>query len=251
MSRTIVVVPCYNEAERMDRSAFVAFAAQHPDLHFLTVNDGSRDRTGELLDELAGNHPESFTALQLEKNGGKAEAVRRGVMHALTEMSPDFVAYWDADLATPLDAILDFRAVLEARHDIILVMGSRVALMGRSIERQPMRHYLGRISATLAGLTLRLRVYDTQCGAKMFRATEEVRAIFADRFATRWIFDIEILARMIAWRKRNSAPPIEQAIVEYPLMQWRDVRGSNIKATDYLRSFRELFAIRRFLRKSR
>lgn len=244
MSRTLVVVPCYNEAERMDRSAFVSFAGEHPDIHFLTVNDGSRDRTGELLEELARQHPESFTALQLERNGGKAEAVRQGVMRAL-QMSPDFVAYWDADLATPLDAILDFRAVLEARPEIVLVMGSRIALMGRAIERQPTRHYLGRISATLASIALRLRVYDTQCGAKMFRATEETRSIFSEHFATRWIFDIEVLARMIAWRKRNSAPPIEQAIVEYPLMSWRDVRGSNIKARDYLRSFRELFTIRR------
>jgi len=245
MSRTLVVVPCYNEAERMDRSAFVDFAGAHPDIHFLTVNDGSRDRTGELLEELAAAHPTSFTALQLAQNSGKAEAVRQGVVHALEQMSPDFVAYWDADLATPLDAILDFRSVLEKRGEIVLVMGSRIALMGRAIERQTTRHYLGRISATLASIALRLRVYDTQCGAKMFRATEEVRAVFSEKFATRWIFDIEILARMINWRKRSGAPQIEQAIVEYPLMQWRDVRGSNIKARDYLRSFRELFTIRR------
>ncbi len=245
MSTTIVVVPCYNEANRLDVDAFKSFANGYPGIRFLFVNDGSHDRTLEILRELEAYDPLAFTAHSVEKNGGKAAAVRVGILRAL-DISSDFVAFWDADLATPLETIPDFRAILEARPEIQVVIGSRVNLLGRLIERQPMRHYLGRIAATLASMTLRLSVYDTQCGAKMFRSNQETRDLFDELFRTRWIFDIEILARLIRRRHRLHLPPVTSAVYEHPLMVWRDVRGSNIKAGDFLKSFLELRIIRKY-----
>lgn len=244
MPITIVVVPCYNEAIRLDVDAFKSFATGHPDFRFLFVNDGSRDRTLEILQELERYDPLAFKAHSVEKNGGKAAAVRVGVLRALDIPSSDFVAFWDADLATPLDTLPEFTAILEARPEIQLVIGSRVNLLGRSIERKPVRHYLGRIAATLASFTLRLSVYDTQCGAKMFRSNQETRDLFTEPFRTRWIFDIELLARLIKRRSQLALPPVTTAVYEHPLMVWRDVRGSNIKAGDFLKSFLELKIIR-------
>lgn len=244
MPQTIVVVPCYNEASRLNIEVFKSFAHDHRDIHFLLVNDGSQDRTEEIIRRLQADDPACFTAYSLPRNSGKAEAVRHGILRAF-ESSPDYVAFWDADLATPLEAILDFRLILADRPQIEVVIGSRVKLLGRAIERRPIRHYLGRIAATLASITLRLHVYDTQCGAKMFRATPDMAAIFSTKFQTRWIFDIELLARLIQQRHGSGLPSIEQIVYEMPLVQWRDVRGSNVKAGDFLSSALELVTVRR------
>lgn len=244
MSLTIVVVPCYNEAARLDLQAFRDFVTDRSDIRFLFVNDGSRDNTLEIIRGLEKENPHAFIVHSLKRNSGKAEAVRTGVMEGL-KLQPDHIAYWDADLATPLESIPLFIEVLESRPDIQLVMGSRVNLLGRQIERRPLRHYLGRIAATLASLTLGLSVYDTQCGAKMFRANPETEELFGNPFLTRWIFDIELLARMSAYRRRKELPPVESAVYELPLDIWRDVRGSNIRMSDFLKSFFELRIIRK------
>ena len=119
----------------------------------LLVDDGSTDRTPHVLEQLRALHPRRVSVLGLGTNVGKAEAVRRGVKLRYRR-SPAMVGYWDADLATPLDAILQFRAVLVERPELSLVMGSRVALLGRQIRRQWTRHFLGRAFATAASLAL-------------------------------------------------------------------------------------------------
>src|SRR5262249_3624494 len=150
------------------------------------VNDGSTDATLEVLHDLRRRRPEGFTICDLSRNGGKAEAVRQGLLRAF-EAEPDYVGYWDADLSTPLDAVLTFGWLLDSRRDIDMVFGARVSLLGRAVARQPLRHYLGRVFATAASIALGIGFYDTQCGAKLFRASREIKALFESRFSSRWI----------------------------------------------------------------
>ena len=195
IAETVVVVPCYNEAARLDLAAFAAFLEHSDGVALLLVDDGSTDETPRVLERLRAAHPKRIAVLGLGANVGKAEAVRRGVKLALSR-GPALVGYWDADLATPLEAIVDFRTVLAQRPEVVLVMGSRVALLGRQIRRSWKRHFLGRAFATAASLILGLTVYDTQCGAKLFRVTRQTAALFDRPFRARWIFDVEILARI-------------------------------------------------------
>ncbi|MGD9636831.1 MAG: glycosyltransferase [Pirellulales bacterium] len=241
---TVIVVPCYNEAARLDVQAFAAFLAQSRGVSFVMVDDGSSDHTREVLEQLRAADPRRIAVLGLGENVGKAEAVRRGVKAALRR-APAMIGYWDADLATPLSSIERFRDVLGQRPELLLVMGSRVGLLGRRIERSWQRHFTGRAFATAASLVLGLAVYDTQCGAKLFRVTPETTALFDRPFQTRWIFDVEILARMVAARTRNEQGAAADVIYEYPLERWQDVAGSRLKPRDFVVAAIDLAMIRR------
>ncbi len=232
---TTIIIPCYNEAERLDADAFMEYAAREPDVRFLFVDDGSTDDTGTLIERLASEN-EAFDALRLPRNMGKAEAVRLGMLRAF-EDGASYAGFWDADLATPLDDIRVFRNLLDQRDDIQMIFGSRVNLLGRSVKRNLVRHWVGRIFATLAVAVIRVPIYDTQCGAKMFRQTELVRSIFQDPFISKWIFDVELVARLTRAKRlagaNNNVPRPHDIIYEHPLFVWRDVAGSKLRYSDF------------------
>ena len=242
MARHVIVVPCFNEERRLKTDEFLAYAAAHDDVRLLFVDDGSTDGTRGVLEGMRQRSDGRVDVLVLEKNGGKAEAVRHGVLHAATG-GPASFGFWDADLSTPLDEILPFVALLEERPELMVVMGSRVKLLGRDIERKTMRHYLGRIFATCASMVLGLPVYDTQCGAKLFRNTRGTRWAFRAPFLSRWLFDVELLARLGLLGKRRPAYDTHRCVYERPLTTWRDVAGSKIKLTDWLKAAGELARI--------
>ena len=237
---TVLVIPAYNEAARLDRAAFMTFVAAAGSPRLLFVNDGSSDTTGEMLSGMAAASSR-IAVLTLERNSGKAEAVRRGVLAAF-DMGADLIGYWDADLATPLAAAGELEAELDRWPETLLVMGSRVRLLGRTISRHATRHYLGRVFSTAASLVLGLGAYDTQCGAKLFRASAELRDCFARPFNSRWIFDVELLSRLAdAVAMRGIAP--ERSIREFPLTEWRDLGSSRLSVADFARAPLELLRI--------
>jgi dolichyl-phosphate beta-glucosyltransferase len=245
--RTVVVVPCYNEASRLNCEAFESALAGEENLEFIFVNDGSRDETGERLMALRRRAGERAHVLDLEHNSGKAEAVRQGVLRAF-QLDAGYIGYWDADLSTPLDCIESFAGELEARN-VSLILGSRVLLLGRNIVRSPWRHYVGRVFATLASLSLGFAVYDTQCGAKLFRATDALRDVFSRPFEVTWTFDVELLERLDGLRNSSYRFEIERECAEYPLPQWIDTPGSKLNPAQYPKILGEVarLAIRRLL----
>ena len=242
MASAAIVVPCYNEEKRLDVASFRDFSDRSHGITFLFVDDGSTDETLQLLQSLQATDPNKFSVLSLPQNQGKAEAVRRGVLTAI-ESQPDYVGFWDADLATPLHAIPKFVDLVESRPDLEMIMGSRVKLLGRKIERRRSRHYLGRVFATAVSTILGLDVYDTQCGAKLFRVTPSIGTLFQQPFLSRWIFDVEILARLIKARRGTKLPQPEEVIYEFPLTEWRDIPGSKLGYRDFVRAAWELYRI--------
>lgn len=231
-----LVVPCYNEAARLDSTPWARWVAEVPGRSLLFVDDGSTDATWEVLSRLQEQAP-AMHAMRLPQNCGKAEAVRRGVCAAL-DRENDYIGYWDADLATPLDEVARMVSYLDEHPEVALLLASRVALLGRNIRRHAARHYLGRVFATAASLTLGLPVYDTQCGAKLFRPLPGVRAAFSTPFDVDWIFDVQLISRV---QRAIGAPGIH----EFPLQNWEDVPGSKVRPVHYLRAARELAIIAR------
>ncbi|HLK89569.1 MAG TPA: glycosyltransferase [Polyangia bacterium] len=236
-SSLFVVVPCFNEAERLDEAPLFAFLDDCPDASLLFVDDGSTDATAARLTEIAARRSGRVDVLSLQPNGGKAEAVRRGMLAAL-DRGAKMVGYLDADLSTPPGELLRLRGAFE-RPGVEAVLGARVALLGTDIERSAVRHYLGRVFASVAAMILHARVYDTQCGAKLFRASRALDAALATPFISRWAFDVELLGRLLAGDATVAALPLS-AIVEVPLATWRDVRGSKLGPLAMARTLAEL-----------
>jgi dolichyl-phosphate beta-glucosyltransferase len=237
--RPVLVVPCFDEAARLDGAAFLSLVAGGR-LELSFVDDGSTDGTFALLSELASAAPGLVSVLRLAENQGKAEAVRRGLLEALGRGAP-IVGYADADLSTPTSELS--RLLQEvSTGSASVVLGSRVGLLGSRIDRSLPRHYLGRVFATAASSVLGIPVYDTQCGAKFFRATTALRAALAQPFASRWAFDVELLGRLLIGTPR-AAPLEEEDFVEVPLREWRDVTGSKLGALGMARAGVDLMRI--------
>jgi dolichyl-phosphate beta-glucosyltransferase len=239
-----LIVPCYNEAARLDVREFRSFAAQNRGVHLLFVDDGSGDATLEVLKTVQAGNETSVSILPCPRNRGKAEAVRLGVLHALDRFEPRMVGFWDADLATPLNAVMPLARILDEKPRVEMVFGARVKLLGREVHRRAVRHYPGRVFATVVSILLRITIYDSQCGAKLFRALPYTRAIFAQPFLSKWIFDVEILARYRTLLKQSPAQ-LAAAIYEYPLEKWTDVAGSKVRPSDFLKAFLDVWRIYR------
>lgn len=246
MLHVAYVVPCYNEAARLDLAGFEELLELGP-LRLVFVDDGSTDATAELLERFATAHEGRVLVLRLERNAGKGEAVRSGLRRAM-ELGAPFVGYADADLATPPEELARLaRIALDSTAEV--VMGSRIARAGARIERKPVRHYLGRIFATYASLLLDARIYDTQCGAKVLRSGPRLSRALERRFVSRWVFDIELLARLL--NDPLHPMPLEH-VIEIPLERWEDVGGSKIRVTsvpkiagDVLKATAEIGSLRR------
>jgi glycosyltransferase involved in cell wall biosynthesis len=238
-----LVVPCFDEACRLDPSAFVRALDAMPALRLLFVDDGSTDATRAVLEGIVATRPGRAAVLALARNGGKAHAVWSGLRHALADGSTPrtaYVGYWDADLAAPLGALPELVEVLRARPACHAVIASRVLLLGRRIERRAARHYIGRVFATAASVALRMPVYDTQCGAKLFRVAAPLASALEGPFASRWAFDVELLARL---RAATEGQDVHECFAEHPLAEWRDVPGSKVTAAAALRTGLDLARI--------
>lgn len=232
MSDVAIIVPSFDEEGRLNVAAFERFLEGPEGARLLLVDDGSTDGTRAVLERIAAGHRRA-SVMALDCNAGKAEAVRRGIVSALDE-GADVVGYWDADLSTPLEAIPTLLAILEEDPALVAVMGSRLRILGHSIDRRPARHYAGRIFATIASLALGIAVYDTQCGAKLFRSTPAVRAAFSRPFTTRWAFDVEILDRLLPPGTTTEEASLQ--IREVPLATWHDEPGSKLRVGPSVRS---------------
>lgn len=230
-----VIIPCFNEEERLPTDTIASFLKSEPGYHFVMVDDGSQDNTLEVFEQLRSDvGAEQVEIVALSENRGKAEATRLGMLHAIEsglcqKHGVAWVGYLDADLATPLSEMRELVRIGCENPHVQAVLGSRLQLSGRQIERTLMRRTVSRIFSVLTSMLFRLQIRDTQCGAKLFRKQAWLHHVCQRPFSDRWLFDVELLVRIRqVFGKRFST-----VVYEYPLCRWRDESGSRLRLTDF------------------
>jgi hypothetical protein len=216
-----IVVPAYNEVERLGRLVqALTESVDRAGVELIVVDDGSTDTTAATARGLLDSHGWDGRVVAFPVNRGKGAAVRAGVGMA----RGGAIVVMDADLATDLDALEPALAALESHH---LAVGVRATIdHGRAWHRRAMTVAFSRA----VRLTTSVTVADTQCGFKAYRAPAAT-LLFATSRADGFAQDAEVL---------DLATHLGMSIAEIPV-QWTAVPGSKVRAVrDSLRTATEL-----------
>ena len=236
--KVVIIIPCYNEADRLDINKFIDYLSKNTHLHFIFIDDGSTDNTNLIIKQIILKFNSLASLLTNETNKGKAESVRLGVIESY-KMNPDFIGFLDADLAAPIGEIDNLLKIIKKDKTKEVVFASRIQLIGSEIKRNYFRHFFGRVFATVVSNILNLPVYDTQCGAKIF-SRKICDDIFYEQFISPWLFDVELFARLL------NVFGMERTIqmsYEHPVSKWVDIDGSKVKPIYFLKAPFELLKI--------
>lgn len=227
MARALFIIPFYNEERRILIDEFALAFKSFNTIDFLLVNDGSSDFTQQIIENFSICFS-NVKVLNLEKNQGKAEAIRVGILYS-KDSGYNYFGYLDADLSTPIAEVVKLLEFSQINPHLKLIMGSRIKLLGNTIIRSSKRHYLGRIFATIISkCILKTPIYDTQCGAKIIKE-DIVYELFKDQFQTRWLFDIEMLLR-----HKKGYENLEETVAEFPLSIWIEKGNTKIKFKEFV-----------------
>lgn len=234
MEPNAIIIPCYNEEKRLRESSLEALI-HGCDATLYLANDGSTDQTLAVLQRFAQKHPGRCHVLHYEKNSGKANTIYKAV-NDLMAKGYGYIGYFDADFSTPPAEVI--RLLGYTRDGLQqFIFGSRVLLLNSGIRRKGYRHVIGRIIITIINLKFHLKIYDTQCGAKIF-SREIIPSAFDKPFKTSWLFDVEIFIRL---KQKN----LLQYGKEVPVSDWVDVDGSKLGWKSAFKIFRELVLLNR------
>jgi len=222
-----VVIPCYNEETRLSSVEFKAFVHRNLGYHLCFVNDGSKDNTLGVLQELRKGNEDRISIYDCKKNGGKAEAVRLGMLHLAKDNQFDYIGFLDADLSTNFEDFDDLVQTI-SNSNYKIVSGSRINRMGADIAKESARKIISQGINLIIRKTLGMDFKDTQCGAKIM-TKEIVEKTFQKKFLTKWLFDVEIFMRM---KKEYGNEKAKELICEKPLNRWVHMDGSKLSFKD-------------------
>ncbi|MDF4202539.1 glycosyltransferase [Maribacter sp. SA7] len=233
-----VVIPCYNEEERLSSEDFKAFAHKNIGYHLCFVNDGSTDNTLSVLRKLKNENPDNISIYNCKENGGKAEAVRQGMLHLVKDAQLDYIGFLDADLSTDFRDFDDLVKTIET-SDFKIVSGSRIARMGANITKESARKVISMTINLIIQTILGMPFKDTQCGAKVMDR-EIASKMFNKKFVTKWLFDVELFMRM---KKYFGKAEVKNMICEQPLKRWIHADGSKLSMKDSVKIVGQLAQI--------
>ncbi|GGF73375.1 glycosyltransferase [Wenyingzhuangia marina] len=239
----IIVIPSYNESKSLREKKFLSFLNNKREVAICFVNDGSTDNTLDILKELENKSEDQIVVFDCIENQGKAGATKMGVNYCIEHFNFDKIAYLDADLATPLKECYRISKKLDGK--LTFVFGSRIKKLGSRIERSSFRFFTGRVIATFISNILKLGVYDTQCGIKVFTKELSIE-VFNKPFLSKWLFDVEIFFRIIQLYTREVAIT---KMKEIPLRKWVDKGDSKVKMSYFFKLWLDLLKINQAYKK--
>jgi dolichyl-phosphate beta-glucosyltransferase len=227
-----VIIPAYNEASAIQHcieEVIRLFEKEADSFEIVAIDDGSTDKTLEIVRDMARSEPRIRT-LTNGRNRGKGYTVKHGVL----ESRGNYVLFTDVDLSTPLTEYTKLKSKLDEGLDI--AFGSRALSNSQLRIKQPWyRVWLGRLAnKAIQSVVPALKgIKDTQCGFKLFRG-DVARKIFPFQTNERWGFDFEIL---------HIARKHEFTVAEVPV-QWSHSGDSRIRMSDYPKTLMELIKVR-------
>jgi glycosyltransferase involved in cell wall biosynthesis len=226
-----VIIPAYNEAEKLpqtlpEMSAYLD--RQSYSYEIIVVNDGSRDRTADVVRELIPQ-VKNLKLIDNQENHGKGYVVRQGMLQAMGE----YRLFTDADNSTTIDHLERIWPVFKEGYDVVI--GSRDVKGAKMEPAQPLfRRLLGEIFNLIVQAVVGLwGIWDTQCGFKTF-TKKLVEEIFPKCKINRFAFDPEILI---------LAKKAGYKIKEVPVF-WKNDARSTVKFTWMLKMLFEVLQIR-------
>ncbi len=203
-----VIIPAYNEAERLPDTLQVAYVwlCQHyaDNFEILVVDDGSTDKTCQKVEALQNNMP-ALKLIRQNKNQGKGAAVRKGMLAA----KADIHLFMDADHSTHIREIKKAFQIFDAHADVDVVIASRQHPDSDISQHQSwLRENMGKTFNTLMRLSTGIDMPDTQCGFKAFRA-EASQTIFNQQKLDGFSFDVEVLFLAVQHQYHIAEIPVE------------------------------------------
>jgi len=225
-----VVIPLYNEEKRWEKGFKIClkFYKEYKSWEFIFVNDGSTDKTEEVVE----NSIQALSRMKLvsySKNQGKGFALKKGV----EKTTKKYILITDIDFSTPMKELRKFYPLIKNQADIVI--GSRRAKGAKIIKRQKLfREWLGARFTDLSNLWLGLNIADFTCGFKLFKKNV-AKKLFKLSIIKRWGYDAEILF---------LAKKLEYKVIEVPVEWENDERTKVSLIKDVLNSIYDLLLIR-------
>lgn len=222
-----VVFPAYNEAARINLEHYSNFSKQHPDCLVIMVDDGSTDSSRQLLAKLE-QETSTIKVLLLDKNVGKAEAIRQGFNFA-KDYKLSFLGFADSDEATPFSELSRVIGHCKGLKNFFLI-ASRVKEKSSQIKRRKLRLIASFFFKFIVTKSTGVMVEDPQCGCK-FMSIEIANDLFDRPFISRWLFDVELLFR---FKKLKINKDENYNVENIRLKEWTDIPNGKLKLKDFL-----------------
>jgi dolichyl-phosphate beta-glucosyltransferase len=211
-----IVIPAYNESARIPATlsrVVDCLRSRDWSAEIIVVNDGSTDRTADVVNEIARQAPE-VRLIQNPGNRGKGYSVRAGMLAA----QGSILMFTDSDLSAPIEEADRLFDAIAAGSDIAI--GSRWLESGRQTHRQPLyRQFFGRCFNFVTRLVMGLPFADTQCGFKAF-TRDAAQTVFQLQTIEGWGFDPEILFIALKRGYRVKEVPVTWAHDERTRMRY-------------------------------
>jgi dolichyl-phosphate beta-glucosyltransferase len=240
----LIAIPCFRESKRLP-SFLDALCQELADAPFtasiVIVDDGSGhpedESTRSIVNQFRAKHPDLIAEpVFLKRNMGKGGAVYAGWRTCSSGSIPKLLCFVDADGAVPAPEVgrLIEELLADQRHQWDALFGSRVKMLGATLERRITRHYVGRIFATFVSVLTGIGIYDSQCGLKVIRRNA-FASIEEQLKETRFVFDVELTLLLLQNGFRIREVPIN----------WIEVPGSKVSILrDSIRMFSGILQIR-------